>query len=187
MQGIVVHRIQRRATHEGDLGFYRADQERNGGRYFWCVRIEWVSRQRMTIHYGRQTETSPAHRASAAHCRDELLHRKLLELINLIGLKSQLREISLSRFRCLIFGNAPDCGGAFHNGLDEIDLWPMASPSAYSLFRRRPTGRRLSRCVDHRQTPAMLSRTHSSAATISSIPTLLDSAYFSPPSSARYR
>jgi hypothetical protein len=35
--------------------------------------------------------------------------------------------------------------------------------------------------------PAMLSRTHSSAATMSSIPTLPEAAYFAPPTPARWQ
>ena len=101
--GGLVQRQELRRREVRAFGFSGSDDHRDVGRHVGRVRIERIARQRVAVHDRAEPNAVRAARSrAAAHGREQLRDRHVLQFRNLRGLETELRGDPLGRLLCLL-------------------------------------------------------------------------------------
>ena len=137
VQRRIVHLVERRIAVERDFGLGRADEQRNRGAQWrgdWIERARWdrpavddgrevqPATSRSTATAGTATTGDGAARSWALHGHQNLVHRHLVQLVDLRGLEVQSGEERFGRFGGLVARRPVDERPAHRDGSMEQSL-----------------------------------------------------------------
>ena len=101
VQAGIVNRVEHLIREECDFGFGGADQQRNIRGHRRRRGIERVGRKRLAVRHRCESQSGRAGQSTSEYSCEQLIRRKRLQLIGLVGLEPELRQVGF----CRLIGN----------------------------------------------------------------------------------